>query len=62
MRYEPKVCLTQKSKRERKSWLKNYLENVWDETKPKLEFDVYYVEYLHLGGRVTKRIKERKVV
>ena len=57
MKYEPAVCFTKRAQRERKRWLRHYLEEVWD---PQEEPTVGLVELQMLNGRVTKKIKERR--
>ena len=60
MKYEPAVCFTKKQIAERKRWLRNYLENVWDDSEPTVAFDARLIELQMLKGRVTKKIKERR--
>ena len=60
MKYEPALCFTKKQVSERKRWLRNYLENVWDESESTIIFDARLVELQMLKGRVTKKIKERR--
>jgi len=61
VKYEPAVCFTKKQVAERKRWLRNYLENVWDpKEEPRVAFDARLVELMQMKGRVTKKIMERR--
>ena len=62
MKYEQAVCFTKKQVEERKRWLRNYLENVWDpKEEPHVAFDARLVELTQMKGRVTKKIMERRI-
>lgn len=57
MKYEQAVCFTKKQVEERKRWLRNYLENVWDpKEEPRVAFDARLVELMQMKGRVTKKL------
>ena len=62
VKHEPAVCFTKRAQRERKRWLRHYLEEVWNpQEEPTLAFDARLVELQMLNGRVTKKIKERRI-
>ena len=59
VKYE--LAVTKRAQRERKRWLRHYLEEVWNpQEEPTLAFDARLVELQMLKGRVTKKILERR--